>query len=85
MAQETQENGTPANQEPASSSSHVRPGWKDYPVEDLPQPTYWPAAMAFGITFIFWGIVTTFIISGVGLIIFIVALVGWIGDIRHGD
>lgn len=51
--------------------------------ETLPSPTYWPLVMGFGITFIFWGITSNYAISGVGLVLFAIALAGWIGDIRH--
>jgi hypothetical protein len=55
------------------------------PVEHihLPSPTYWPAVLALGITFLAWGIVTSFLIAGVGLLLFVVALGGWIGDLLH--
>jgi len=39
--------------------------------------------MAFGTTMLLWGVVTSWIISGVGLVLFALALVGWIGDIRY--
>lgn len=49
--------------------------------EELPKPTYWPFFLALGVTCIFWGILTTWIITGMGAIIFAVALSGWIRDI----
>ncbi len=49
--------------------------------EELPKPTYWPFFLAFGIVLIFWGIITSWIISGIGLILFVVAITGWIIDI----
>lgn len=60
------------------------PDWTQLPAEDLPQPTYWPAVLALGIILMLWGIVTTFIISAVGLILFLIALGGWIGELRRG-
>ena len=47
----------------------------------LPQPTYWPFFMALGVVCMFWGILTTWIISGIGLVIFCTALAGWITDL----
>lgn len=47
----------------------------------LPDPTYWPFFLALGVVFMFWGILTTWIITGIGLIIFGVALAGWITDL----
>ena len=49
----------------------------------LPRPTWWPAALALGIVFVLWGIVTSLVIVTVGLAVFAMALAGWIGDIRH--
>lgn len=49
--------------------------------EELPKPTYWPFFLAFGVVLIFWGILTSWIISGIGFILFAVALTGWIMEI----
>jgi hypothetical protein len=62
----------------------VPPGWQAVEQHGLPAPTYWPAALALAITFLAWGIATTWLISAVGLVLFIVALAGWIGDMLHG-
>jgi hypothetical protein len=51
--------------------------------ETLPEPGIWPAALAIGITFVVWGLVTSLIITGVGILLFAAALAGWIRDIRH--
>jgi hypothetical protein len=55
-------------------------GW--YPVEEihLPRPTYWPAVLALGVTFIAWSILTSPLIGVVGVGLFAVGLGGWIGD-----
>jgi hypothetical protein len=62
----------------------LHPGWELVEREPLPAPTYWPAALAFGIVLLCWGIVTSWIVGLVGGIVLAVALVGWIGDLRHG-
>jgi len=49
--------------------------------EKLPKPTYWPFFLAFGIVFIFWGILTNWFLTGMGAIVFFVALAGWIIEI----
>lgn len=49
----------------------------------LPKPTAWPAVMALSITFIFWGLISSLLITAVGLAVFAVSLTGWIGTIRH--
>src|SRR5690242_15386856 len=64
-------------------SAKLQPGWTPVEHEHLPEPTYWPAVMAFGITLLVWGIVTTWIITVVGVVIFALALVNWIGELLH--
>jgi len=61
----------------------LRAGWHRPEHMELPRPTYWPAVMAFGILLLAWGLVTTLLISGVGLVLFALALAGWIGALRY--
>ncbi len=69
----------------------ILPGWHKPLPERLPQPGYWPAIMALGITFMLWGLAVGFnevvstiiIIYGIGFLLFVVALIGWIGDLRY--
>ena len=51
--------------------------------EHLPKPTYWPFFMALGLMFIGWGLLSTWLFSVAGLIVFIVSLFGWINNMRH--
>jgi hypothetical protein len=60
----------------------IPPGWNEPEPKEIPRPTYWPIVMSVAITFIFWGIVTSLIITGVGIVLFAVSLAGWIGDVR---
>jgi hypothetical protein len=77
--------------EARAATKDIPPGWHKPLPEKLPEPGYWPAIMALGITFMFWGLAVGFnevvstiiIIYGIGLILFIVSLVGWIGDLRY--
>jgi hypothetical protein len=57
--------------------------WEKAKPEILPKPTYWPFFLAMGLVFIFWGLLTTWVILLAGGIIFIVALGGWINKLRH--
>jgi hypothetical protein len=68
-------------EKPTLPTFKLKPGWS-IPQEDIPDSTYWPVVMALGITFIAFGVLTNLLISALGLLLFIVALVGWIGDIR---
>jgi hypothetical protein len=67
----------------AEISKPATPGWNVPKPEKLPEPSIWPAALALGITFLVWGMVTTLLITGVGAAVFAVAIAGWIRDIRH--
>jgi hypothetical protein len=58
-------------------------GWSRPRPETLPEPGIWPAALAMGITLVVWGLVTSLIITGVGILLFALTLAGWIRDIRH--
>ncbi|TDI90580.1 MAG: hypothetical protein E2O72_03780 [Candidatus Dadabacteria bacterium] len=86
--------GTPSgdshttNTSPASGN--IPKGWHKPLPEQLPKAGYWPAIMALGITFMLWGLAVGFnevvstiiILFFIGLILFILALIGWIGDLR---
>lgn len=68
----------------------IPPGWHRPLPERLPSPGYWPAIMALGITFMMWGLAVGFnevlstivILSFIGFVLFVAALIGWIGDLR---
>lgn len=47
----------------------------------LPEPTYWPFMLALGIVVLLWGILTNIIVSAVGLVVFVIALAGWLNDL----
>jgi hypothetical protein len=51
--------------------------------EELPRPTYWPFFLALGLLFLFWGLLTTWVILAAGFLIIIIALWGWINLLRH--
>jgi hypothetical protein len=62
----------------------VHPDWERLPPAHRPRPTSWPGVLAVAIVFLAWGVVTTIAISAVGLVLFALALGGWIGELRHG-
>jgi hypothetical protein len=49
----------------------------------LPKPTYWPFFLALGMTFIFWGLLTTWVILLAGFLVLATSLYGWINILRH--
>jgi hypothetical protein len=82
MESETTDPSASDHQDP-TAPPEMRPGWQRPRPETLPQPTYWPVVLAFGVVFLLWGIVTTFIISGVGFVLTALAIYGWIGELFH--
>lgn len=48
---------------------------------DLPAPTAWPVVAAFGLCLIFAGLVTSFLVSAVGLLTSVLGFLGWFKDV----
>lgn len=72
---------TPAPVNPSAPTTP--PGWTPLPVEHLPAPTFWPAGVAFAITLLFWGLISSWVILALGGGLLVVSLAGWITDLRH--
>ena len=73
----------PSEKSTTQNSDAVLPGWQRLPDEPLPHPTYFPAGLAMGVAFMFWGLISNWVVLLVGLALFAAALAGWITDIRH--
>lgn len=63
--------------------SEPREGYSRPRPELIPRSTAWPAAMALGITFLAWGLVTSPVVLGFGIALLVLSLSGWIGEIRN--
>ena len=63
----------------------MRAGWHFPKPEKVPRPTAWPPALALAITLFAWGLLVSPILLAIGGLLFVVALGGWIGDLRHED
>lgn len=63
--------------------TNEKDNWLKAMPEHLPSPTYWPFFLALGLAFLFWGIITSWVIIVVGFLIFIISLGGWINILRH--
>jgi membrane-bound ClpP family serine protease len=74
---------TPPGQKTGASSSELPPGWTRPTLDTLPRPTYWPLILAVGVIFALGGIVTSYGLSLVGLAAIVIAIVGWVGELRH--
>jgi hypothetical protein len=66
-----------------SLSFRLRPGWNRVPNEKMPQPTFWPAALALGTVLLLWGLVTSFVVTVTGLFLLAISLFGWLGEMRN--
>ena len=51
----------PDEQPTTQHSDAVPPGWQMLPDTPLPHPTYFPAGLAMGVAFLFWGLITTWV------------------------
>lgn len=67
----------------AADTAAIPAGWVKLPAEHLPPATFWPAGLALAVTFVFWGLITSWVVLGVGVGLFAVSLAGWISDLRH--
>lgn len=62
---------------------------QDHPVPEiseqihLPGPSYIPVALAFGVTIAVVGVVLSWAVFAIGMIIFLVCLIRWIQDTRR--
>jgi len=50
---------------------------KEKPEVHLPAPSYWPIGLAFSLALISIGVVSTFVISIVGVVGLLVSIAGW--------
>ena len=55
----------------------AKPGGSEPELLELPAPTAWPMALAFGVTLIFGGLVTNLAVSLVGLVVGLAGAIGW--------
>ncbi len=65
------------------SEADLPAGWTLPRPHKLPRPTYWPAVLAGGVVVFAWGPATSWTVSIVGAVVSIVAIRGWIGELRH--
>ena len=63
--------------------SEAKEDWNEARPERIPPPTFAPAGVAFGTTLFMWGLLTSFVLIGIGLVVMIFSLGAWIGEMRH--
>ena len=62
-----------------------REAWVEPPEQKIPLPTYAPAAMALGVAFVFFGLVTSYLFCAAGAAIMALSLRSWIGAMANGE
>jgi hypothetical protein len=60
-------------------------GWSMPLPEKLPPPTYAPAFLALGITFLLFGVLSSYVFSAAGLVLMMVSISKWVGELLHGE
>jgi cytochrome c oxidase subunit 1 len=58
---------------------------EDHHEVHLPSPSYWPIILAFGMMLIAAGAVSSVFVSLVGIVILLVAVVGWTWENRDAE
>jgi len=59
--------------------------WRELPPEELPRSTLTPFFAALGITFLFWGLISSPVMIFVGLTLLILTLARWISTITSNQ
>ena len=77
----TDESPTTAHEGLPLREAMARQAWEPLPPESLPRPNFFPAGLAMGTTFIFWGLITSWVVIAVGIALFAASLAGWIYEI----
>jgi hypothetical protein len=60
-----------------SARATAKPDRSEPELLELPAPTAWPMALAFGVTLIFGGLVTNLAVSLVGIVVSLAGAIGW--------
>ncbi len=60
-------------------------GWSTPLPEKNPPSTYAPAFLALGITFLLFGVVSSYVFSAAGSILMAVSISKWVGELLHGE
>ncbi len=74
-----------AQEDESQPRDGVTPGWSTPLPEKTPPPTYAPAFLALGITFLLFGVVSSYVFSAAGLLLMVVSISKWVGELLHGE
>jgi len=59
--------------------------WVEALPEKVPEATFAPAFLALGITFLLFGIVSSYVFSAAGLVLMVWSIGKWIGELLRSD
>ncbi|MBV8773101.1 MAG: hypothetical protein JO166_12355 [Deltaproteobacteria bacterium] len=74
-----------SSRESPQSDGRSTDQWKPALPVQVREATFAPAFLALGITFLLFGIITSYIFSAAGLILIVWAVSKWIGELLHGE
>ena len=60
-------------------------GWSLPKPATIPSPSYWPFVLSLGATLMGLGVLTSNVITVVGAVLFILAIIKWIGELSNED
>jgi hypothetical protein len=72
----------PEQPNPAYPKESLHKDWQKPLPHELPQPTAWPFVLGLGNCLLAWGVVTSWVLSLLGLILTIAGIGGWIARLR---
>jgi hypothetical protein len=59
--------------------------WVAPPAQNIPHPTYAPAGFALGVSFVLFGLATSYLFCAAGAVLMAIALKSWIGGMANGE
>jgi len=62
-----------------------RADWVAPPAQTIPHPTYAPAGLALGVSFVLFGLATSYLFCAAGALLMAIALKSWIGGMANGE
>jgi hypothetical protein len=74
-----------SEQQPESRSTQDTQEWVEALPEKVPEATFAPAFLALGITFLLFGIVSSYVFSAAGLMLMVWSIGKWVGELLRGD
>ena len=70
---------------PQENEKENSAGWNIPKPAIIPSPTYWPFFLSLGATLLGLGVLTSNIISAAGTVLFILAIIKWVGELSSED